>query len=61
LIDADSQFHIVPNAKQNQVMGERGDAIKIKLRARRLWTQKRTLRCAGFWPNKWKFPSARLC
>jgi uncharacterized protein (TIGR00251 family) len=27
------QFHIVPNAKQNKVMGERGDAIKVKLRA----------------------------
>jgi len=27
------RFHIVPNAKQNQVMGEHGDAIKIKLRA----------------------------
>jgi uncharacterized protein len=27
------RFHIVPNAKQNKVMGERGDAIKIKLRA----------------------------
>ncbi len=26
-------FHIVPNAKQNKVMGEHGDAIKIKLRA----------------------------
>ncbi len=27
------RFHIVPNAKQNQVMGEHGSAIKIKLRA----------------------------
>jgi uncharacterized protein len=27
------RVHIVPNAKQNKVMGERGDAIKIKLRA----------------------------
>jgi uncharacterized protein (TIGR00251 family) len=27
------RFHIVPNAKQNQVMGEHGAAIKIKLRA----------------------------
>ncbi len=27
------RFHIVPNAKQNKVMGERGAAIKIKLRA----------------------------
>jgi uncharacterized protein len=27
------QFHIVPNVKQNKVMGERGDAIKVKLRA----------------------------
>src|SRR6266404_2950442 len=27
------RFHIVPNAKQNQVMGEHGDAITIKLRA----------------------------
>jgi uncharacterized protein (TIGR00251 family) len=26
-------FHIVPNAKQNKVMGEHGGAIKIKLRA----------------------------
>jgi uncharacterized protein len=26
-------FHLVPNAKQNKVMGERGDAIKVKLRA----------------------------
>ena len=26
-------FHIVSNAKQNKVMGEHGDAIKIKLRA----------------------------
>ena len=27
------RFHIVPNAKQNQVIGEHGSAIKIKLRA----------------------------
>jgi len=27
------RFHIVPNAKQNKVMGEHGTAIKIKLRA----------------------------
>ena len=26
-------FHILPNAKQNKVMGEHGLAIKIKLRA----------------------------
>jgi uncharacterized protein (TIGR00251 family) len=26
-------FHIVPNAKENKVVGEHGDAIKIKLRA----------------------------
>jgi uncharacterized protein (TIGR00251 family) len=27
------RFHIVPNAKQNKVMGEHGAAIKIKLHA----------------------------
>jgi len=27
------QFHTVPNAKQNKVVGEHGSAIKIKLRA----------------------------
>jgi uncharacterized protein (TIGR00251 family) len=27
------RFHVVPNAKQNKVMGEHGTAIKIKLRA----------------------------
>ena len=27
------RFHILPNAKQNNVMGEHGSAIKIKLRA----------------------------
>lgn len=27
------RFHIVPNAKNNQVGGERGGAIKVKLRA----------------------------
>jgi uncharacterized protein (TIGR00251 family) len=27
------RFHIVPNVKQNKVMGEHGAAIKIKLRA----------------------------
>jgi uncharacterized protein (TIGR00251 family) len=27
------RFHIVPNAKQNKVMGKRRDAIKIKLHA----------------------------
>jgi uncharacterized protein len=27
------RVHIVPNAKQNKVVGEHGDAIKIKLRA----------------------------
>jgi uncharacterized protein (TIGR00251 family) len=26
-------FHIIPNAKQNKVMGEHGAAIKIKLSA----------------------------
>jgi len=29
---ASLRFHIVPNAKQNGVMGEHGAAIKIKLR-----------------------------
>lgn len=27
------RFHIVPNAKSDMVIGEHGDAIKIKLRA----------------------------
>jgi uncharacterized protein (TIGR00251 family) len=27
------RFHIVPNAKENKVVGEHGGAIKIKLRA----------------------------
>ena len=27
------RFHIVPNAKQDKVVGEHGGAIKIKLRA----------------------------
>jgi uncharacterized protein len=27
------RFHIVPNAKIDEVVGEHGDAIKIKLRA----------------------------
>lgn len=27
------QFHVNPNAKVDQVMGERGDVIRIKLRA----------------------------
>jgi uncharacterized protein (TIGR00251 family) len=27
------RFHIVPNAKSDKVVGEHGDAIKIKLRA----------------------------
>jgi uncharacterized protein len=27
------RFHIVPNAKQNKVVGEHGCAIKVKLRA----------------------------
>jgi uncharacterized protein (TIGR00251 family) len=27
------RFHIVPNAKQNKVIGNHGGAIKIKLRA----------------------------
>jgi uncharacterized protein len=27
------RFHIVPNAKQNKVVGEHGGAIKVKLRA----------------------------
>jgi uncharacterized protein len=27
------RFHIVPNAKSDMVVGEHGDAIKIKLRA----------------------------
>jgi uncharacterized protein (TIGR00251 family) len=30
---ASLRFHIVPNAKQNKIMGEHGTAIKIKLRA----------------------------
>ncbi len=30
---ANIRFHIVPNAKQNKVMGEHGAAIKVKLRA----------------------------
>jgi uncharacterized protein (TIGR00251 family) len=27
------RFHVVPNAKRDKVVGEHGDAIKIKLRA----------------------------
>jgi hypothetical protein len=27
------RFHVVPNAKSDEVVGEHGDAIKIKLRA----------------------------
>jgi uncharacterized protein len=27
------RVHVVPNAKMNKVMGEHGDAIKVKLRA----------------------------
>jgi hypothetical protein len=27
------QFHVVPNAKSDEIVGEHGDAIKIKLRA----------------------------
>ena len=27
------QFHVVPNAKSDKVVGEHGDTIKIKLRA----------------------------
>ena len=27
------RFHVVPNAKSDTIVGERGDAIKIKLRA----------------------------
>jgi uncharacterized protein (TIGR00251 family) len=27
-------FHVVPNAKENQVVGEHGNAIKVKLKAR---------------------------
>jgi uncharacterized protein (TIGR00251 family) len=27
------RFHVVPNAKSDKVVGEHGDAIKIKLRA----------------------------
>jgi uncharacterized protein len=27
-------FHVVPNATQNQVVGQHGNAIKVKLKAR---------------------------
>jgi uncharacterized protein (TIGR00251 family) len=27
-------FHVVPNAKENQLAGQHGNAIKVKLRAR---------------------------
>jgi len=27
------RFHVVPNAKSDEVVGEHGDAIKVKLRA----------------------------
>ena len=27
------RFHVVPNAKSDKIVGEHGDAIKIKLRA----------------------------
>src|SRR5690242_13888575 len=30
---AKMRFHVVPNAKQDKIAGERGGAIKIKLRA----------------------------
>jgi hypothetical protein len=33
LLRSTLRFHIVPNARQNKVMGEHGAAIKIKLRA----------------------------
>ena len=41
-------------------MGERGDAIKMKLRARRLWTQKRTLRCARFLAEQMEIPKRAI-
>jgi hypothetical protein len=36
-----AHFHIVPNAKTDQVVGTHGEAIKIKLRSGGRWKSQR--------------------
>jgi len=53
------RFHIVPNAKQNDVMGEHGDAIKIKLRAPAV-QGKANAALRGFLADELKIPKRRI-
>jgi len=54
------RFHIVPNAKQNKVMGEHGTAIKIKLRARRHCKGKANAALLGFLAERLKISEGKI-
>jgi len=53
-------FHIVPNAKANQVIGEHGAGIKIKLRAPAL-DGKANAALRRFLAEELKISEHRLC
>lgn len=38
-------FHVVPNAKENQVLGRHGNAIKVKLKAKPIAGEANTALC----------------
>jgi hypothetical protein len=45
------RFHIVPNAKRDEVTGEHSETIKIKLHASVQWKEERTPLCTVSWPR----------
>jgi uncharacterized protein (TIGR00251 family) len=53
------RFHIVPNAKQNKVVGEHGTAVKIKLRAPAL-EGKANAALLGFLAERLKIPARAI-
>ena len=53
------RFHVVPNAKQNKVVGEHGTAIKIKLRAPALEGQANAA-LLGFLVERLKIPARAI-
>jgi uncharacterized protein (TIGR00251 family) len=53
------RFHVVPNAKQNKVMGEHGTPIKIKLRAPAL-EGKANAALLGFLAERLKIPARTI-
>lgn len=53
------RIHVIPNAKMDKVVGEHGDAIKIKLRARAIEGQANNA-LRGFLAGKLRIPQRAI-